>query len=133
MEPIARPDARIIPGPGTTQSFDVLANDSDPDGDGTGLVVASAVRDAGEGEVTRTDSLVTITPNPDFVGDIVATAAKIIPVRGEGAWMDPGPLGTLGVGMPFAMAAKLAHPDRPVVRRGRCGSARSPPPGPSPR
>jgi acetolactate synthase-1/2/3 large subunit len=48
-------------------------------------------------------------------GDIVATAAKIIPVSGEGAWMDPGPLGTLGVGMPFGLAAKLAHPDRPVV------------------
>ena len=48
-------------------------------------------------------------------GDIVATAAKIIPVRSEGAWMDPGPLGTLGVGMPFALSAKLAHPDRPVV------------------
>ena len=48
-------------------------------------------------------------------GDIVATAAKILPVRKEGAWMDPGPLGTLGVGMPFALAAKLAHPDRAVV------------------
>ncbi len=48
-------------------------------------------------------------------GDIVATAAKILPVRSEGAWMDPGPLGTLGVGMPFAIAAKLAHPKRPVV------------------
>jgi len=48
-------------------------------------------------------------------GDIVATAAKILPVKGEGAWMDPGPLGTLGVGMPFALAAKLAHPDRQVV------------------
>ncbi len=48
-------------------------------------------------------------------GDIVATAAKILPVRREGAWMDPGPLGTLGVGMPFALAAKLAHPDHPVV------------------
>jgi len=48
-------------------------------------------------------------------GDIVATAAKILPVRGEGAWMDPGPLGTLGVGMPFAIAAKLAHPERPVI------------------
>ncbi|MBK7949882.1 MAG: acetolactate synthase [Deltaproteobacteria bacterium] len=48
-------------------------------------------------------------------GDIVATAAKIIPVKTEGAWMDPGPLGTLGVGMPFALAAKLAHPTRPVV------------------
>lgn len=48
-------------------------------------------------------------------GDIVATAAKIIPVKGEGAWMDPGPLGTLGVGMPFALAAQLAHPERRVV------------------
>ena len=48
-------------------------------------------------------------------GDIVATAAKIIPVKREGAWMDPGPLGTLGVGMPFALAAQLANPDRRVV------------------
>jgi acetolactate synthase-1/2/3 large subunit len=48
-------------------------------------------------------------------GDIVATAAKIIPVKSEGAWMDPGPLGTLGVGMPFAIAAQLAHPGRRVV------------------
>ena len=48
-------------------------------------------------------------------GDIVATAAKIIPVKGEGAWMDPGPLGTLGVGMPFGLAAQIAHPDRRVV------------------
>jgi acetolactate synthase-1/2/3 large subunit len=48
-------------------------------------------------------------------GDIVATSAKIIPVKREGAWMDPGPLGTLGVGMPFALAAQLANPDNPVV------------------
>jgi len=48
-------------------------------------------------------------------GDIVATAAKIIPVKREGAWMDPGPLGTLGVGMPFALSAQLAHPDKRVV------------------
>ncbi len=48
-------------------------------------------------------------------GDIVATAAKILPVAREGAWMDPGPLGTLGVGMPFALATQLANPDKPVV------------------
>jgi acetolactate synthase-1/2/3 large subunit len=48
-------------------------------------------------------------------GDIVATAAKILPVKGRGAWMDPGPLGTLGVGMPFGLAAQLAHPDKRVV------------------
>jgi acetolactate synthase-1/2/3 large subunit len=48
-------------------------------------------------------------------GDIVATAAKILPVPREGSWMDPGPLGTLGVGMPFALAAQLSHPDKRVV------------------
>ena len=29
--------------------------------------------------------------------------------------MDPGPLGTLGVGTPFAMAAKLAQPEKEVL------------------
>jgi acetolactate synthase-1/2/3 large subunit len=48
-------------------------------------------------------------------GDIVATAAKILPVPSEGAWMDPGPLGTLGVGMPFALAAQASHPEKRVM------------------
>ncbi|MBN93049.1 MAG: acetolactate synthase [Deltaproteobacteria bacterium] len=48
-------------------------------------------------------------------GDIVGTGAKILSVGGMGQWMDPGPLGTLGVGPSFAMAAKLADPDRDVV------------------
>ncbi|HYB99181.1 MAG TPA: thiamine pyrophosphate-binding protein [Candidatus Limnocylindrales bacterium] len=48
-------------------------------------------------------------------GDIVAKAAKVVPVPKNGLWMDPGPLGTLGVGMPFALAAQLAHPDKRVL------------------
>jgi len=48
-------------------------------------------------------------------GDIVAQASKVLPVMFEGAWMDPGPLGTLGVGMPFALSAQLAHPDKRVI------------------
>jgi acetolactate synthase-1/2/3 large subunit len=48
-------------------------------------------------------------------GDIVAQASKVIPVMAEGAWMDPGPLGTLGVGMPFALAAQIARPDKRVL------------------
>lgn len=48
-------------------------------------------------------------------GDIVATAAKAIPIPKNGYWLDPGPLGTLGVGMPFAIAAQLAHPDKRVL------------------
>jgi acetolactate synthase-1/2/3 large subunit len=48
-------------------------------------------------------------------GDIVAGAAKVVPVPKNGLWMDPGPLGTLGVGMPFALAAQAAHPDKRVM------------------
>ncbi|MDH3754138.1 MAG: thiamine pyrophosphate-binding protein, partial [Acidimicrobiia bacterium] len=48
-------------------------------------------------------------------GDIVAQASKVIKVPVNGAWMDPGPLGTLGVGMPFAIAAQIAHPDKRVL------------------
>ncbi len=48
-------------------------------------------------------------------GDIVAQASKVLRVPDNGTWMDPGPLGTLGVGMPFALAAQLAHPDRRVL------------------
>ncbi len=48
-------------------------------------------------------------------GDIVAKAAKVIPVPRNGLWMDPGPLGTLGVGMPFALAAQIAHPNKRVL------------------
>jgi acetolactate synthase-1/2/3 large subunit len=48
-------------------------------------------------------------------GDIVAKAAKVVPIPKNGLWMDPGPLGTLGVGMPFALAAQVAHPDKRVL------------------
>ncbi|MFZ5476268.1 MAG: thiamine pyrophosphate-binding protein [Myxococcota bacterium] len=47
-------------------------------------------------------------------GDIVGTAAKVVDVWRPGQWMDPGPLGTLGVGPAFAMAAKLARPNDPT-------------------
>jgi acetolactate synthase-1/2/3 large subunit len=48
-------------------------------------------------------------------GDFVATAASVVRVYQSGHWLDPGPLGTLGVGPGYAMAAKLAKPDSPVV------------------
>ena len=48
-------------------------------------------------------------------GDFVATAAYTLHVQGPGSWMDPGPLGTLGVGPGFAIAAKLARPDHRVI------------------
>lgn len=48
-------------------------------------------------------------------GDFVATAANVLKVRWPGLWMDPGPLGTLGVGPGYAMAAKLARPKSRVI------------------
>ena len=47
-------------------------------------------------------------------GNWVAIAAKVIGLRRPGRWLDPGPLGCLGVGAPFAIAAKLLHPNRPI-------------------
>ncbi len=49
-------------------------------------------------------------------GDFVATAAAVCRVRGfPGRWLDPGPMGTLGIAPAFAMAARLARPDGQVV------------------
>jgi acetolactate synthase I/II/III large subunit len=52
--------------------------------------------------------------DPIFVadgGNWVSMAAKVISLKRPGRWLDPGPLGCLGVGAPFAIAAKLLHPE----------------------
>jgi acetolactate synthase-1/2/3 large subunit len=59
-----------------------------------------------------------LTENSLFIGDggdVVTFSGGVVQPKGPGLWMDPGPLGTLGVGVPFAMAAKVARPDREVV------------------
>jgi acetolactate synthase-1/2/3 large subunit len=48
-------------------------------------------------------------------GDFVATAAYVLKLEWPQLWMDPGPLGTLGVGPGYAMAAKLLRPEANVV------------------
>jgi acetolactate synthase-1/2/3 large subunit len=47
-------------------------------------------------------------------GDFVSFAGRMIETYEPGCWMDPGPYGCLGSGPGFALAAKLAHPDRQV-------------------
>ncbi len=47
-------------------------------------------------------------------GDIVATTAKWLQVSTPGHVLEPGPAGTLGTGPGFALAAKIAYPDRLV-------------------
>ncbi|MDR7304392.1 thiamine pyrophosphate-binding protein [Haloactinomyces albus] len=48
-------------------------------------------------------------------GDIVTFSGQVVQPKAPGHWLDPGPLGTLGVGVPFIMAAKHAFPNKEVV------------------
>jgi acetolactate synthase-1/2/3 large subunit len=48
-------------------------------------------------------------------GDFVSFAGRLIERPNPGLWIDPGPFGALGSGPGYAMAAKLAHPDRQVL------------------
>jgi acetolactate synthase-1/2/3 large subunit len=48
-------------------------------------------------------------------GDVVNCAAKFVPIDRMGQWMDPGPMGCLGVGPSFALTAKLLRPDQRVL------------------
>lgn len=48
-------------------------------------------------------------------GDVVGLAAKVLTITRPGQWMDPGPLGCLGVGLPFALAAQVLYPNKKVI------------------
>jgi acetolactate synthase-1/2/3 large subunit len=47
-------------------------------------------------------------------GDFVSFAGRVIETYEPGCWMDPGPYGCLGSGPGYALAAKVAHPERQV-------------------
>jgi acetolactate synthase-1/2/3 large subunit len=55
-------------------------------------------------------------------GDIVGLASQVLPVNEPGQFMGPGPLGTLGVGTGFCMAASVVHPDRKILMVNGDGS-----------
>jgi acetolactate synthase I/II/III large subunit len=48
-------------------------------------------------------------------GDVVTISAQAVRPRAAGQWMDPGALGSLGVGTGFAIAAGLANPNKEVL------------------
>jgi acetolactate synthase-1/2/3 large subunit len=48
-------------------------------------------------------------------GDIVSMGAGLIRPRAPGHWLDPGPLGCLGMGAPFGLAAAVAKPDKQLL------------------
>jgi thiamine pyrophosphate-dependent acetolactate synthase large subunit-like protein len=48
-------------------------------------------------------------------GDFVSYAGRVVDSYEPGCWLDPGPFGCLGAGPGYALAAKLARPERQVV------------------
>ena len=48
-------------------------------------------------------------------GDFVSYAGRVVNSYQPGCWLDPGPFGCLGTGPGYALAAKLARPERQVV------------------
>ena len=56
---------------------------------------------------TRSSSATAATSSP--------TPGRVVDSYEPGCWLDPGPFGCLGSGPGYALAAKLAHPDRQVV------------------
>ena len=65
------------------------------------------------------DAIRSATP-PDAIlvadgGETASWMETVAEVSGGGHWLSHGYLGCLGTGMPFAIAAQVAHPDRRVV------------------
>lgn len=59
-----------------------------------------------------------VPPETFFIadgGDLLSFARLLLQPDEPRRYLDPGPYGGLGVGIPFANAAKLAHPSAPVV------------------
>ena len=59
-----------------------------------------------------------LTDNTIYIGDggdVVTISAQAVRPRKPGHWMDPGALGSLGVGTGFAIAAGLAQPGKEIL------------------
>ena len=65
---------------------------------------------AGLAEVLDRNAIVVVD-----AGDFGSYAGRVVNSYEAGCWLDPGPYGCLGCGPGYALAAKLAHPDRQVV------------------
>jgi acetolactate synthase-1/2/3 large subunit len=61
-------------------------------------------------EVIDRDAIVIVD-----AGDFGSYAGRVVASYEPGCWLDPGPYGCLGSGPGYALAAKLARPDRQVV------------------
>src|SRR5207237_393557 len=91
---------------------------------GTPLDLQAGLRQAAPGQAPAAhyrgaSEMARVVPRDTIVvgdgGDAVNCAAKFVPVDRPGQWLDPGPLGCLGVGPSFALTAKLLRPDQRVL------------------
>ncbi len=48
-------------------------------------------------------------------GDVVAAVSRVLRVHRPGHWLDPGPFGCLGIGLPYALGVMAAKPHTSVV------------------
>jgi acetolactate synthase-1/2/3 large subunit len=48
-------------------------------------------------------------------GDVVAAVSRVLRVPRAGHWLDPGPFGCLGVGLPYALGVAAAWPDARIL------------------
>ena len=71
---------------------------------------SSGLRSAGQKRFADPDAIIV-----GDGGDFVSFAGRLIERDEPGLWIDPGPFGCLGSGPGYAMAAKLARPDRQVI------------------
>ena len=65
---------------------------------------------AGLAEVLDRNAIVVVD-----AGDFGSYAGRVVDSYEPGCWLDPGPFGCLGCGPGYALAAKLARPERQVV------------------
>jgi Bacterial Ig domain len=79
VAPFANDDARTITGPATPTTIAVLSNDGDPDGDVRELRVSGAAVLSGDAAITIDNASVTISPDPDYIGDVVVRYTIVDP------------------------------------------------------
>ena len=48
-------------------------------------------------------------------GDVVAAVSRVLRARRPGNWLDPGPFGCLGIGLPYALGVAAARPDARIL------------------
>jgi hypothetical protein len=113
VEPVAVADREVVFAPIDAHIIDVTANDSDPDGPHEDLHVVGAQIVSGGGRATYGTTTVRFEPNPDFIGELIASYT-IEDADGESATATA----TLVIQPPLNLAPTAAPVTAEVVNGG---------------